>query len=247
MFNVKMGELFALAHPTIGEASKPKHIDAPTTILNTEIPTLETQPQFKSPPLRALGIKPNAPTLYYDIDMKYLNQENDDIINIETQERLKPIFDSYCISYNEAISHIINIKNPMEQLRAYIQYQRKKIFYAQLSWDDYHWAIYMTKDGFHYIHQMPTWDRVQVSLYELKYIYPRSSYFLNCRALRLRISPKWHKTETDVYGQPLVVSHMPILYDHCKCDIWSQYHNPDWDIRGLINNPYYIESYATYD
>ena len=95
------------------------------------------------------------------------------------------------------------------------------------------------------VQQMKHYDAVQSALWELKAIFPRSNYILNCRKLRLRISPKWVRTTGKV------ISPEPLLFEHCNCQIWNDHNflslkrngtQSSIDIReGLA------EMYSTYD
>lgn len=239
-----ISDIFHQSRNRMGSITTPNVI--PTVGENKVITDMPTSKTWTKPPLVARGIKPSSPTIYFDIDTKYLEEEEKSIINKEIREKLKGLFDKLTISQNQDLNYINeSIPNIYQKIISYINYQEAKLFYSKLVHT--HWATYMTKDGYHYVQQMPTWDRVQYSLYELKYIFPRSNYILNCRKLRLRISAKWDKLKVDNFNQPLVVSHEPILYEHCTCPIWSTYHNPDWDIRGEINNEAQLEMYNTYD
>jgi hypothetical protein len=191
----------------------------------------------------AVGIKPTAPTLYFDIDSQYIDEDELSIINKELYQTL---LNKGVLPNNDMVNELRESKlKILDKLREYISYKNRTWFFAKLS--HYHSAIYMTKHGYHLVISMPTWDRVQYSLYELKAIFPRSNYYMNARILRLRISPKW---QIEKPHHANVISPMPILYEHCDCNVWSTYHNKnnfDWDIRGEYTNPVMKELYHTYD
>lgn len=162
-------------------------------------------PKSKAP-LLAIGIKPNSPTLFFDVDIIGF-PENDIIIN-EVNE-YKNTFIPQIIFNDDAVKEIRESNSIYERIYAFVQYKERVNFFSNLS--HYHWAIYRTKHGYHIVIQMATWDRVQFSLYELKVIFPKSFYTIDHKYQRLRISPKWD------YKTGEIVSDAPELYESCSC------------------------------
>jgi len=62
--------------------------------------------------------------------------------------------------------------------------------------------IYRTKKGFHLVAAVKSWDDLQGQLTITKKEFPETSYILNCRKLRLRISPKWGPKGDEVSPAP---------------------------------------------
>ena len=187
--------------------------------------------------IKAIGIKPSSPTLFFDLDVGQP-------FNVITRE----IHDKYLI-YNEMVNELLNADmNEYDKLQEFIAYKQRTFFHRGMT--HYHWAIYLTKHGYHYVHEMPRFDYVALALRELNTIFQDNDSIMNLDYLCLRISPKWSITEVDNFMLPLEISFAPILYTHCECQRWKAYHNPDmgdWDIRGEYKNPAQLEMYTTYD
>lgn len=158
-------------------------------------------------PLLAIGIKPDSPVLFYDIDITGFPEN--DIVTKELDEIYNNFLIPKIIFNDDAVKEIRESNSIYERIKSFIDYKERTWFYAKLF--HYHWAIYITKHGWHIVMKMPTWERVQFSLYELKVIFPKSTYPIYTKALRLRISPKWNRKTGKV------VSEEPQLFESCKC------------------------------
>jgi hypothetical protein len=181
-----------------------------------------TNPQSHAP-LFAIGVKPITPTLFFDIDVEEFPEK--DIVT----EELDALFNNFMlpkiIFNDDAVKEIREYHSVYQRMEEFFKYKDRTFFYAGFA--HFHHAIYQTKHGWHMVMPMPTWNRVQFSIFELKVIFPRSTYFITYKNLRLRISPKWDiKTGKEISPQP-------ILYDSCPCYRESRIGNR--------------ESYRTYD
>lgn len=165
-----------------------------------EMPTIQSNPLFNKAPLMAIGIRPNSPTLYFDIDTQYQDQPEMNIVNKEMRKR-------WVIPTNSYLEIMKRINPLYNRILLYKSYKAIQFFNTKLS--HMHWAIYKTKHGWQYVHQFPTWDKVQYGLRELKMLFPRSNYIMNARKLRLRLSPKWNKVTGEIQSPE------PLLYNSC--------------------------------
>lgn len=78
----------------------------------------------------------------------------------------------------------------------------------------HHFAIRVTKHGYHLVMACQSWDEAQAYLYELYKITNKRS-IMSCRKQRLRISPKWH------YRTGAIVSPAPMTIEGCEHrDTW---------------------------
>ena len=164
------------------------------------MPNTENNPTYTKPPLVALGIRPQEPTLFYDVDTKYQDQPEMNIVNKELRME-------WIIPTNAYLERMRDEESYYDRLMLYKTYKAIQFFNTKLS--HMHWAIYKTKHGWQYVHSFPTWDRVQFGLRELKFIFPRSNYIMNAKYLRLRMSPKYDKNTLEIKSPE------PKLYVSC--------------------------------
>jgi hypothetical protein len=86
---------------------------------------------------------------------------------------------------------------------------RPLVAFAEREFPGASYDIYMTRDGFHLVAAVRSWDESQVGLDAARKTFPDITYIWNCRKVRLRISPKWGRS-----GR--VISRVPKLF-MCRC------------------------------
>ena len=95
--------------------------------LVTEMPTISDIPiTHKTPPLLAIGIRPIAPTLFYDIDTKYLDQPEMNIVNKEMRWR-------WTLADNPELAEISKMEFQFEKLERFIKMKERHLWYSKLN------------------------------------------------------------------------------------------------------------------